>query len=172
MIEIEVKIEADSAAEAYGRLGSTGHIRRELGDVLDESARLGAQSAELYAPKGKSHGLERAISSEHAKMQGDGSLQAVAGVTKVDPSGLPDAASEDYPFMVHEGTGLFGALKRMITPRTAPAMVFPGRTGLVVARRLKGQEPQPFVAEAFVDVNVYLPQRLDKMVNDILDRRD
>jgi hypothetical protein len=169
VIVTEVRIEASSAEEAYARLGDTGHVRRHLADVLDETARLGAQSAEIYAPSGTTHKLERAISSEHARLQPDGSLQAVAGVAAVDPEGLPGSANEDYPFFVHEGTGLYGALKKLIEPKTAPAMVFPGKTGLVIARRIKGQESQPFVGEAFEDVNVYLPQRLDQMARRIVD---
>lgn len=142
------------------RLGDSGHVRRAMGDLLDESARLGAESARLHAPR-RSDALERAISSEHATLQPSGSLEAVVGVAPVE--------GRSYPLYVHEGTGLFGHFRRRISPRRSRAMRFVGRTGVVYARSVAGQRPRPYLAEAFEDVKLYADQRIDSMVRRILE---
>lgn len=79
-----------------------------------------------------------------------------------------DGDKTAYPYYVHEGTGLYGKLSRLIRPRRAKAMRWVGRTGLMFAKTTKGQRPQPYVGEAFQDLQSYIPQRLDMMVRRIL----
>lgn len=55
----------------------------------------------------------------------------------------------DYAEYVHEGTGIYGPRGRPIRPRRGRYLVFPGRTGgMVFAREVQGQRPQPFLRRA------------------------
>jgi len=65
---------------------------------------------------------------------------------------------------VHEGTGLYGPLKRLIYPRTAPFMVFHSLGQWWKLPSVKGQKPNPYLEEAFRDVEAtYAPVRLQKL---------
>jgi hypothetical protein len=66
---------------------------------------------------------------------------------------------------VHNGTGIYGPHKTPIVPRTKPFLVFrpyPERTGAkIVTRSVRGQEPQPFLLNAYRVANrSYVPFRL------------
>lgn len=172
IVELEVRSEVGSLDEAWRRLGNTGIVRRELGDLLDEGARIGAASIELYAPE-RSRGLKRAIGSQAASRQADGGLEARAGVGEVLslPGQRLGPTRENYaayPYYVHEGTGVYGIFHRAIKPVRAHFMRFIGRTGLIYARTVRGQKPQPYVEEAYADVVVFIEQRIDRMVHRIL----
>lgn len=168
VVEITIDRRVDDLHEAQRRLGNTGIVNHEIGKTLDEAARVGEQSIRIYAPKGRTLGLVGAIGREHSHPTASGAVEASAGVGEVKHARLRGSAR--YPFDVHEGTGIHGHLGKLIRPRRARYMVFPGRTGLVHARTVKGQKPQPFVRDAYVDVIAYVSQRLDKMVDDILGR--
>lgn len=173
IVEMSVESRVGNLDEAWARLGNTGIVRREMGDLLDEGARVGAQSIEFYAPEGASHGLKRAVSSQAASLQADGGLEARAGVGEVrglpgDRLGPTKENYAAYPYYVHEGTGIYGIFHRPIRPVRSRFMRFVGRTGLVFARTVRGQRPQPYVAEAFADVIVFVEQRIDRMVHRIL----
>lgn len=171
---IEVRPDGDLES-LRRRLGNTGHVRRAMGDVLDETARLGAQIAESESPRGRGGLIARAISSQHATMQTSGAIQAAVGVKSVSVlaggrSGPLRDKQSDYPFFVHEGTGVFGKFHRRITPVRARAMRFIGRSGLVYALSVAGQRPNPYIGRAYEEIQAYIPQRLDEMVHRILDR--
>lgn len=166
-VEIITRNIVGDLGEARRRLGDSGHVRAVMGDVLDESARLGADFAKTYAPKGARLGIVGAISSQHATRAATGGLEASAGVARASSRGMSLGAEGDktaYPYYVHEGTGLYGKLARLIRPRRAKAMRWVGRTGLIFAKTTKGQQPQPYIKEAFEDLLHYIPQRLDMMV--------
>lgn len=152
----------EEAREHFRGMGD--RVRPALGDVLDESVRVGEQSAKLYAPK-RTRRLEDAISSVPAHdRETIGAIEASVGVDPVD--GYSDG-SPDYPFFVNVGTGLYGSLKRMIEPVRAKRMVFTDRQH-VVARRVRGQRPQPYMDEAFEDVDSYVDARIDLLVDRIV----
>jgi hypothetical protein len=170
MTVVEIKVERGVAdlQEAQRRLGDTGIVRRELGDTLNQAARVGEQSMKIYAPKGRTRGLERAIARERAHPTTSGAVEAAAGVGEVSAAGM--RGSRRYPYDVHEGTGIFGHLSRLIRPKSAPFMVFPGKTGLVRTKTVRGQQAQPFVRDAYADVIAYVEQALDGLVDRILGR--
>ena len=58
------------------------------------------------------------------------------------------SATALYARYVHEGTGIYGPMKRQIEPVRAKALMFQvdGRT--VFARSVKGMKPRPFFTEA------------------------
>jgi hypothetical protein len=141
-----------------------GRVKPELSDMLNEAVRVGEQSAQIYAPS-RTHRLERAISSVPAHERASiGAIEASVGVDPVD--GYEDG-SPDYPFLVNIGTGLFGPLMDYITPIRASHMVFTDRK-FVVAKRIRGQHPQPYMDQAFEDVDNYLDARIDLMVERII----
>lgn len=172
-VELNIVVSKD-LEQVRGRLGNTGMIRSAMADVLDEGARLGEQSAKMYAPRGDRGGITRAISSQPAHRGATSALEAVVGVSRASSDGMSLGAEGDktaYPWYVHEGTGLFGKVGQLIRPRRAKAMRFFGRTGLVFAKTVRGQKPQPYVGEAFIDVNEYIKQRIGSMVRRIIEGR-
>ena len=174
-MDIEIVFERPGALEEVrNRIGSGG-ATRALGDLLDEARRVGQQSAEIYAPE-RTRRLKRKLESTPANREPTGALEARVGVGEIHelPGGRSGPAREGqslYPLFVHEGTGLFGAHHRLIRPRRAKAMRFVGRTGLVYAKTVKGQRPQPYMAEAFEDVNAFVRARLEATVDEIFGRR-
>src|SRR4051812_27685854 len=121
--------------EVRARLGDSSQLHRRVGEVLNQAARIGVQSARIYAPKGQSRRLVNHITDDSIQITAHQNVvQATFGVQPVLPRGAGGRfveGSRRYPVYVHEGTGLYGPLKRAITPKRAKFMVFLGRTGLV-----------------------------------------
>lgn len=159
--------------QARRRLGDTGHLRRELADVLDESARLGQVLAREEAPT-RSRALQGAIEYDDTDRTAAGALEATVGVHRTLRAGLtlgPEGNEELYPLFVHEGTGLFGASHRLIRPVRAPVMRWFDRFGSMSRKTTRGQRANPYIERAFEQlVHEYIPQRLDLMVQRIFGR--
>jgi Bacteriophage HK97-gp10, putative tail-component len=59
----------------------------------------------------------------------------------------------DYGFYVQQGTGVYGPSGRPIRPVQARVLAWPARGGgMVFARVVRGQRPQPFLTEALAEV--------------------
>lgn len=159
------------------KLGDSGNIRGSVTPILRRGARVGVESARIHAPRGSTRKLAEAIADDAItfRVRGD---YAVARFG-VQPVRSPGRGSRLYPIYVHEGTGLFGRLHRVITPKRSPVMVFPGggkpwpvlvgRTGVVVKRSVRGQRAQPYMASAFEEAAAYVGTHLDEMVDRMLD---
>lgn len=173
-MDVEIVFERQgSLDEVRQRLGMGG-VHRALGDLLDEGARVGRQSAEIYAPE-RTRRLKRRLESHPARREPTGALEAQVGIGEIHelPGGRTGPLLENqslYPLYVHEGTGLFGAYHRLIRPRRAKVMRFVGRTGMVHAKTVRGQQPQPYMAEAFEDVYAYVRARIDSTVDELFGR--
>jgi hypothetical protein len=158
---IEVGVDRiEGLDEVRARLGNSGQIKRDMGDVLNQAARIGVQSARIYAPKDKGL-LVRAITEDAVRLTaGQEFIEASFGVQDVSRATRgaggrftgSKPGSRRYPLWVHEGTGLYGRLQRLITPRRASHMVFVGRTGLVFTKTTRGQRPQPYIAAHLDDM--------------------
>ncbi|TBO60913.1 HK97 gp10 family phage protein [Streptomyces kasugaensis] len=60
----------------------------------------------------------------------------------------------EYAAYVHEGTGIYGPVGRPIRPVRARMLSWEQRgVGRVFAREVKGQRPQPFLADALEEVS-------------------
>jgi len=59
---------------------------------------------------------------------------------------------EPYGLFVHEGTGLFGPLKRLIKPKTKKALYWEGAKHPV--KSVKGQKPNRFFLKAIKDTDL------------------
>lgn len=174
---IEVGVDRiEGLDEVRARLGDSGQIKRRMGDVLNQAARIGVQSARIYAPKDK-HLLVRAITEDAVRFTaGQEFIEARFGVQPVSRATRGERGrftgsrpgARNYPLWVHEGTGLYGRLQRLITPRRAPAMVFVGRTGLVVTKTTRGQRPQPYIREAYADARAYIDAHLDDILHNMI----
>jgi hypothetical protein len=163
----------DGLEEVRARLGDSGQVRRRMADVLNEATRIGVESARVHAPKDQRL-LVNAISKDSIQFTaGQEFIEASFGVSPVSRAtrgagGRFTGSSEGsriYPLYVHEGTGLYGRLHRLIRPKRARAMVFVGRTGLVVRRTIKGQRPQPYMEHGYQDARAYIDAHLDDMVD-------
>jgi hypothetical protein len=173
-LSIQVGIDSiDGLDEFRERLGDSSQIRRRMHEVLEEASRIGAQSARIYAPKDKAL-LVNAIKDDSVQFtMSDGTVEARFGVSPVDRSTRGEggrftgskAGSRRYPIYVHEGTGLYGHLKRVITPKRASPMVFLGRTGWVRTKSVRGQRPQPFMRHGYEDARAYIAAHLDDFAN-------
>jgi hypothetical protein len=68
----------------------------------------------------------------------------------------------EYAAYVHEGTGIYGPSGRPIRPVRARVLSWQQRgVGRVYAREVRGQRPQPFLANALAEV---VPGRVDRSV--------
>lgn len=149
------------------RLGDSGNIRRDVTPMLRRAARLGAETARAEAPKGATHELVDAIADDAIEFRVRGGV--VAARFGVQPVVGRQGGSPLYPLYVHEGTGIYGRLHRVIKSRRAKFMVFWGRTGLVFARSVRGQRPQPYMTRAYEVAAAYVEAHLDEMVDRIVD---
>jgi hypothetical protein len=173
-MSIQVGIDRiEGIEEVRNRLGDSGQVRRRISHVLNEAARVGTQSARIYAPKDTSR-LVRAIKDDTIQFTAAGNyVEARFGVQPVSMATRgaggrftgSRAGSRIYPVFVHEGTGLYGRMRRAITPRRANVMVFVGRTGLVKTKSVRGQRPHPYMRHGYEDARAYVDAHLDDVVN-------
>jgi hypothetical protein len=163
IVRVEITHSGRSLDEMKRQLGDPKRIRAELADVLDESARIGAQAARTYAPK-RTTRLADQIKSQPARITASDALEAKVTLGKVD-SRLRRGESGAYPLAVETGTGVHGPEGRPIRSPRGGLMTFFGRGGWVSKRTIQGQRPQPYMHEAFRDVDAYLPQRIDEAVH-------
>lgn len=141
--------------------------------MLDDVARRAQTLAEAAAPKDTTR-LVRKISRVPATRQASGVVQARVGVGPINSVGLGVAGplrenQANYPYFVHQGTGIYGALHRMIRPRHALMMRFFGRRGLVFARSVAGQRPQPYIGRAYDGIIPSIPGSIDGMIGEVVD---
>lgn len=163
--------------EIRERLGDSGNVRSAVTPILQEGALVGARAAKRHAPRGATGRLSASIAEDAIvfRIRGD----TVAARFGVQPVMDPGRGSRFYPIYVHEGTGLHGRLKRLITARRAPAMVFPGggkpwpvqhgRTGVVVRSSVRGQRPQPYMTAGYEEAKIYVEQHLDDLFRRLVD---
>lgn len=90
------------------------------------------------------------------------------GPTKIGPgiyrAGIGLRREPFYGIFVHDGTGIYGPRRSPIVPRTAPYLKFTIGNRTFRLKSVKGQEPQPFMTEAFEIVDrTYVPARLEKL---------
>lgn len=76
-----------------------------------------------------------------------GDLRASLTVQEVDAQTVAMGTNLEYARFVHQGTGLWGPLRRRITPTTKQALHWPGARHPV--KSVKGQPPQPFLQTAW-----------------------
>jgi hypothetical protein len=163
--------------EIRSRLGDSGNVRRSVTPVLRDAARVGTEAARLHAPRGRTGRLAEAIADDAIvfRIRGDVATARFG----VQPVMNPGRGDRLYPIAVHEGTGLHGRLKHLITARRAPAMVFPGggkpwpvtagRTGLVVKHVVRGQRAQPYMQHAYEEASAYVDAHLDEVVRRLVE---
>lgn len=132
---------------------------RLLRELIEDSARVAAQSAEIYAPHGATGNLAKEIDHTRATSDEFGGYEAQAGVRPVDEAG----ASKDYPFWVEAGTGIYGSTGETIKPRVGNFMVFEYRGRLFVTKEIKGQEGRRYFESAYEDLLEYLPPRIEML---------
>lgn len=163
--------------EVRARLGNSGQIRQDTASVLNQAARIGVQSARIYAPKDQRL-LVNAITEDAVHITArEGAIEATFGVQDVSRATRGAGGrftgsrpgSRRYPLWVHEGTGIYGRLHRLIRPKRAKVMVFVGRTGLVFAKTVRGQRPQPYLREGFEDAKAYIEAHLDDTIRGLIE---
>lgn len=133
---VRVDVDVDEAA-----------VARLVADVVDEVTAEVANAARRRAPVDRGQ-LRASIRSE-TRQRGS---QVVGEVW----------SSLEYAAYVHQGTGIYGPTGRPIRPRRARFLSWeqPG-VGRLFAREVRGQRPQPFLAEALAEVS---PWPIDRTI--------
>ncbi|WP_301126737.1 HK97-gp10 family putative phage morphogenesis protein [Streptomyces cacaoi] len=122
-------------------------VARLVADVVDEVTAEVANAARRRAPVDRGQ-LRASIRSETWQR----GSQVVGEVW----------SSLEYAAYVHQGTGIYGPTGRPIRPRRALVLSWdqPG-VGRLFAREVRGQRPQPFLAEALAEVS---PWPIDRTI--------
>jgi hypothetical protein len=69
-----------------------------------------------------------------------------------------------HAYWVHQGTGIYGPHHHPIVPRVAPYLVFHWHGRRWEKKSVRGQQPQPFLTEAYVYVNnIYAPAKVSQL---------
>jgi hypothetical protein len=69
-----------------------------------------------------------------------------------------------HAYWVHQGTGIYGPHRHPIVPRVAPYLVFHWHGRRWEKKSVRGQQPQPFLTEAYVYVNnIYAPAKVSQL---------
>lgn len=142
-----------------------------LVDLVDDAAVYSGRRLEEHAP-GSIKDLVSVDEAQPVQEAIPGSIEAVAGVHHAlgleEPRGL-GSSSEDYPYFVDAGTGIYGETGTPITSFPGGVMgpfEFQGR--MIYARTTKGQPAQDYSGSAFRDVDAYLPLRIKGSLGDII----
>lgn len=86
------------------------------------------------------------------------------GLSIPDGFGRSVFPTRRYAPYVHEGTGLFGPLRRRIVPKVKRALRWVGKSGQAIfARSTAGQQPNPFLDRAFKRLRAESDRLIDKL---------
>src|SRR3954468_10704701 len=120
-LSIAVKYDrVEGINEIRDRLGDSGNVRGSVTPILREASRLGAETARASAPEGATGRLKANIANDAITFRvRDDYVTARFGV---QPVRNPGRGRPTYPMFVHEGTGLYGRVGRLITAKRAPKM--------------------------------------------------
>lgn len=126
---VTVRTELDRSAIERLLTSPSGPVRRAVREVTEDVARAARRRAPVDDGR-----LRSSIRTAYRTRR-----RTVTGIVFSDL---------DYSQYVQRGTGVYGPRGRPIRGR--PVMVFPDRQGggLVFARQVRGQPPQPFMLEA------------------------
>ena len=80
------------------------------------------------------------------------------------------SATAPYSIFVHEGTGLYGPLKRKIFPKEKKALAFVYGGKQIVVRSTKGQKPNPFMARALEKVKPPIAEIINQAIRDFVEK--
>lgn len=88
--------------------------------------------------------------ADHPRRVDTGALRADIRVT-THTDRVRIGTRRSYARWVHDGTGIYGPRRRVITPRRARALAFRGRGGgRVIVRSVKGMRPNRFLRDALI----------------------
>lgn len=168
-------------------IGKTPRIARELlVEAMDDIADKVEERSRQLAPRGATGRLrEHPVDRSDIKVgtltripsfgggfavRGDAGGFVFGGVTGnagqlVARSVITVAEQPEHAKWVHGGTGLFGPHRTPIVSRTpGKLLVFIGRRGKVATLSVRGQRPQPYLEDAFFEVDRdYVPLRLERL---------
>ncbi len=190
---IRVKFEGDAKGILEGRLEDVFDMalaRRLIKNAIDDTADAVEVEAKRQAPEEtgalKLHPVDRedtrfGISTggpafggqesvRGAKGQFVGAVPVGTGAGSIFAKSVITIAKEpEHAIWVHNGTGIYGPRKSMITAKIpGQRMKFP-RWSKAIDRRpqwrleaVKGQRPQPYLENAFLIINnTYVPRRIE-----------
>lgn len=177
-IQIGIQTEKTEGIDVLrDHLGNTGQLRKNVTPILREGARVGSAAARGAAPKGATGRLGDQIADDAIVFRiRDDLATARFGV---QPVPNPGRGSRLYPLFVHEGTGLYGRMHRLIASKRGNLMVFPGggkpwptmfgTTGKVVKLTVRGQHPQPYMRVGYEAASAYVESQLADLLNRLVD---
>jgi hypothetical protein len=157
-VDVEIAINRAGARELELKLREQGlTLGHMIQDALDDVALFAEGEAKSHAPR-KTGNLVRNIGRDRAEMTRPHHYSAAVGVARTAPYGI----------WVHEGTGLFGRMRRPIRPLVGNVLAFDVMGRSVFARSVKGQRANPFMREAYrVTRDTYLPARMKRLAEEV-----
>ena len=133
------------------------HLRRKVPELYRQATLKTGQEVErravLLLGKGK---LYQAYDTGHLRENSIGTRVIKKGADYV----AEVYSTADYAEFVHEGTGIYGPLKRLITPKTKKALKFVYKGKEIVVKSVKGMRPRPFFRQA---VKYVVPKRMKEI---------
>ena len=80
------------------------------------------------------------------------------------------SATAPYSVFVHEGTGIYGPLRRKIVPKTKKALRFFIGGKEIIVRSTKRQKSNPFMARAFKKVEPRIAEIFNQAIKDFVEK--
>lgn len=135
-MSVRIRVELDRAAIRRVTGSMDGPVGRAVREVTERTARKTRQRAPVDTGE-----LRASVTTEY-----EARTTRITGTVWVN-------ARHSRP--VQLGTGIYGPSGRPIRPRRAQVLAFPSRGGggMVFARQVRGQRPQPFQVQALRDAS-------------------
>jgi len=151
---------------AFGRVPKIAiHLLKETVDDITDQIELEARER---APQGETGALKRHPVKRDEGFIGFESARTSTGEfaptkgTLVIRESLTIPRQPKHAKWVHDGTGIYGPLHKLIKPRKQPYMIFEIDGQEFRRRFVRGQRPQPYLKEAFEFIDhTYTPVRLE-----------
>jgi hypothetical protein len=173
MTTITIEIDTDDVDRELDRIRRG--MRPMLSDAITDASQMTEWNIRAYAPRGVSGLLDRHIDHERAHPSEDPAwdIEASAGVEPLAVGEERDQhESRDRTLFPEIGTGIYSTKSAagLIHPRTQARMRFFSRGRWWRLRTVRGQRPQYFTRDAYLDSTFLVPEIVEVGVRRLVKR--